>query len=134
MLTPRSSEDVKANWYMYLNTQQNADELYAANDGEFFRKFFLPTHPELDEVWSRMKDPRALHAMLNWARANPVAKMYLDAINAGVEIRPCRVPTSGIWSAGDASPREDPTKDRSKIMTDRKSVVKEQRASERVIK
>src|SRR3546814_18573004 len=95
MLTPRSSEDVKANWYMYLNTQQDADELYAANDGEFFRKFFLPTHPELDEVWSRMKDPRALHAMLNWDRANPVAKMYLAAINEGVEIRHCRVPKIG---------------------------------------
>src|SRR3546814_9527225 len=88
---------------MYLNIQQDAYELYAANDGEFFRKFLLPTHPELDEVWSRMKDPRALHAMLNWDRANPVAKMYLAAIKEGVEIRHCRVPTLGIWSAGDRS-------------------------------
>src|SRR3546814_6930903 len=81
------SSDVCASDLMYLNTQQDADELYAANDGEFFRKFFLPTHPELDEVWSRMKDPRALHAMLNWDRANPVAKMYLAAIKEGVDIR-----------------------------------------------
>src|SRR3546814_17301399 len=63
-----------------------------------------------------MKDPRALHAMLNWDRANPVAKMYLAAIKEGVEIRHCRVPTLGIWSAGDAYLWEDQIKESSKLM------------------
>src|SRR3546814_18470490 len=68
MFTPGSSEDVTANWYMYLKTQQDADELSAANDGEFFRKFFLPTHPDLMDVWTRMTYPRGPHAMLNGNR------------------------------------------------------------------
>src|SRR3546814_4254284 len=48
--------------------------------------------------------------------SSDLAKMYLAAIKEGVEIRHCRVPTLGIWSAGDAYLWEDQIKDSSKLM------------------
>ena len=101
MMRARSVDEVKASWYMYLNCLDSAAELYAANDGEFFRKCIIPTHPESDEVWSRMKDPTAMRGMLNWDRANPMTDLYLAASNSEVVSRQCTIPTLGIWSAGD---------------------------------
>ena len=116
MFTPHSVEDVKASWYMYLNTQDDAAELYAANDGEWFRKVMIRSHPEVDEVWSRMKDPRALRAMLNWDRANPMASLYLAVAKEKLARRQCAVPTLGIWSAGDTYLWESQMKESGKSM------------------
>ncbi len=99
---PQSAEEVKANWYMYLNTQAAAAALYAANDGEFFKKILMPTHPEIDEVWSRLQDPQQMIGMLNWDRGNNVADYYLAAITGQIPARRCQVPTLGIWSSSDA--------------------------------
>lgn len=44
-----------------------------ANEGDFFKKLIIPTHPEIDEVWSRVKVPEAMIGMLNWDRGNPMA-------------------------------------------------------------
>ncbi len=102
-----SPAEVKESWYMYLNAQADAAALYAADDGRFFRTFIIPSHPEADEVWSRMKAPEAMHGMLNWDRANPMAAAYLaTAANRGTPRR-CTVPTLGIWSSGDTYLWED---------------------------
>jgi pimeloyl-ACP methyl ester carboxylesterase len=101
VLAARSIDELKTSWYMYFNTQASTAELYAANDGEWLRTFFLPTHPELDEVWSRMKDPAAMRGMLNWDCGNPMSGLYLAASKGQIASRPCSVPTLGLWSTGD---------------------------------
>lgn len=96
-----SPDTVRRNWYMYLNTQDAAADLYAANDGTFFKTVMIPTHPAKDEVWSRVKEPSAMRGMLNWDKGNPVAASYLAAVSGQVPRRPCRVPTLGLWGSGD---------------------------------
>lgn len=101
---------LKQNWYMYLNCLDATPDLYAFNDCEFVRRFILPTHPELDEVCQRLEDPTALRAMLNWDRANPLPSFYLAYMSGRVELLKCKIPTLGIWSAGDAYLPEEPMK------------------------
>lgn len=108
--------EVRDSWYMYLNTQDATSTLYAANDGAFLKKFFLPTHPELNEVWARMKQPDAMIGMLNWDRGNPMAAAYLAAVGAGAAGRKCKVPTLGIWSERDTYLWEAQMKDSAKLM------------------
>lgn len=48
-----------------------------------------------------MKNPKAMRAMLNWDRANPMASLYLAAAAGQIASRKCTVPTLGIWSSGD---------------------------------
>jgi pimeloyl-ACP methyl ester carboxylesterase len=96
-----SPDRVKENWYMYLNTQDETAALYAADDGAFLKNVLLPTHPEVDEVWSRMKEPAALTGMLNWDKANQVAALYRAEATRKGPPRMCHVPTLGLWSSGD---------------------------------
>jgi pimeloyl-ACP methyl ester carboxylesterase len=102
VLRARTVEELKYSWYMYFDTLPSAAELYACNDGAFFTQLLIPTHPETAEVWSRMKDPLAMNAMLNWDRANPMSSLYLAAAKGMVAPRKCSIPTLGIWSSGDA--------------------------------
>lgn len=111
----QSVEEAVENWFMYLNGQEGAPELYAANDGAFYKKWLIPTHPDIDEVWSRLKDPRAMHGSLNWDRANPMSAAYLAVETADGERR-CSVPTLGIWSSGDAYMCESQIKETGKLM------------------
>ncbi|MEQ8857006.1 MAG: alpha/beta hydrolase [Pseudomonadales bacterium] len=101
MLLSDSPADVKESWYMYLNAQPDSAQLYAANDGAFLKDIILPTHPELDEVWARMKEPEAMNGMLNWDRGNTMAAMYLAVATSTAPPRKCTVPTLGMWSTGD---------------------------------
>jgi pimeloyl-ACP methyl ester carboxylesterase len=117
VLRARSIEEVKDNWYMYLNTMDAVEDLYACNDGAWLREIFLPTHPEIDEVWSRMKDPLAMRSMLAWDRANPMSALYLAASQGQVPARACTVPTLGIWSAGDTYLSESQMKASSESMS-----------------
>jgi pimeloyl-ACP methyl ester carboxylesterase len=92
---------VKENWYMYINSQPTAPELYVLNNCEFFCDIIIPTHPELDEVRSRLKTVEAMRGCLNWDRANPVSEGF-RAIKTGEYSYPkCTVPTMGIWTPGD---------------------------------
>lgn len=97
----KSVAEAVESWFMYLNGQEAAPALYAANDGAFYKKWLIPTHPDIEEVWSRLKDPLAMRGSLNWDRANPMAEGYLAVETAERERRGC-VPTLGIWSSGDA--------------------------------
>ena len=100
-LDVRSVAEVKESWFMYLNSQADAAALYAANDGAFYKKVIIPSHPERDEVWSRMKNPTAMTGSLNWDRANPMAGAYLQAATRKAEARRAKVSTLGVWSGGD---------------------------------
>ena len=101
MMRMAGPDELKESWYMYLNALPEAEKLYAARDGEFFRQLIIPTHPSIDEVWSRLQDPVALNGMLNWDRANPMSAFYLAMISSEAAPRKCQVPTLGIWSGGD---------------------------------
>jgi pimeloyl-ACP methyl ester carboxylesterase len=103
-----SIQALRHNWYMYLNCLDATPGLYALNDCAFVRRFMMPTHPELDEVCGRLKDPAAMRAMLNWDRANQLASFYLAYMSDQVDLVKCKVPTLGIWSAGDVYLPEEP--------------------------
>lgn len=97
----RAIQAVKENWFMYLNTQANAAELYMANDCAFYRNVMMSTHPEVDEVCQRMSDPINMNAMLNYDRANPVGSWYLDYACNGPGLPNCQVPTMVIYPQQD---------------------------------
>ncbi|MBK9520063.1 MAG: alpha/beta hydrolase [Rhodocyclaceae bacterium] len=117
MMNLNTVAEVKDSWYMYLNTQASAAAAYAANDGAFFKRFIIPTHPEVDEVWARMKDLKAMNGMLNWDKANPMADFYLAAASNTAAPRMGKVPTLGLWSTGDAYLWEAQVKDSAKLMS-----------------
>lgn len=116
MLAVKSVAEVKDSWYMYLNAQADAAALYALNDGAFFKNYFIPTHPEVDEVWARMKDPLAMNGMLNWDKANPMASSFLAVFANPGQPRKSHVPTLGIWSSGDTYLWEAQMKDSAALM------------------
>lgn len=94
-------QSAKANWYMYLNGQENAPALYLLHDCAFLRNIILPSHPEIDEVCDRMRDPIAMRAMLNWDRGNELVDFYAAYLTGELSYPKCTVPTMGIWSRGD---------------------------------
>lgn len=94
-------QSAKENWYMYMNTQTHAPELYALNNFKFLRETWIPSYPELDELCERLKDPAAMNGMLNWDRANQVVSIYLANAAGELTFGQCSVPTMGIWSSGD---------------------------------
>ncbi len=100
-LGQQSIESVKQNWYMYLDTQPAAAALYAANDGAFYKRVIIPSHPDIDEVWSRLKEPAAMVGNLNWDRGNQLAELYLAAATGQLSERDCHVPTLGIVGTND---------------------------------
>ena len=87
---------VKDNWYMFMNCQEHAAELYAQNNFKFLRESFMPTHPDLDDVTRRMADPAAMNGMLNWDRANQMVSFYLAHGRGEIDYGKCKVPTMGI--------------------------------------
>ena len=100
-LDQQTVASVKQNWYMYLDTQAAANALYAANNGAFYKQVIIPSHPDIDEVWSRMQKPEAMLGMLNWDRGNNLADLYLAASTGQLSGRSCRVPTLGIAGTDD---------------------------------
>ena len=101
MLDCTSQREVAGQWYTYLSQQETVFDLYASKDGQFFKNVIVPTHPDRDEVWSRLKDPQAMRGMINWDRANPMLGFCLAASKGEVQRRMCHVPTMGIWSSRD---------------------------------
>ena len=97
-----SMQSVRENWYMFMNAQTHAAELYAFNDFQFLRETWIPSYPQLDELCQRLKEPAAMNGMLNWDRANQVVSIYLANAMGELEFGNCTVPTMGIWSSGDS--------------------------------
>ena len=92
---------LRDNWYMYLNTQEAAVDLYTLDNCAFFREFITATHPEIDEVCERLSDFEAMRANLNWDRGNPLAQSYIAARLGKLDYSKITVPTLGLWSPGD---------------------------------
>jgi pimeloyl-ACP methyl ester carboxylesterase len=86
---------------MYLNTQEGAADLYRHDDCRFLIETMMPSHPDPEEVRSRLRDPDAMRAMLNWDRGNPLADLFLANLSGELAYEKCTVPTLGIWSSGD---------------------------------
>ena len=115
-MTMNSISQVSTSWYMYLDTQEATAQLYAANDGAFFKEVVIPTHSDIDEVWSRVKVPAAMIGMLNWDRGNPMAAAYLAMVTSTAPPRKCTIPTLGMWSTGDVYLWESQMKDSARLM------------------
>lgn len=96
-----SPQSLKQNWYMYLNTQERAVDLYRLNDCEFLLKGLMPSHPDPEEVRERLRHEDAMRGVLNWDRGNPLADYFLAAARGELRYDKCTVPTMGIWSSGD---------------------------------
>lgn len=107
---------LQKNWFMYLNGQEEANELYLANEGAFFRDHVIQGHPDHQEVLSRISDPQAMRAMLNWDRGNPMAAYYHGVVTGALQYPDCQVPTMGIWSEGDHALWESQMTDSAKFM------------------
>jgi pimeloyl-ACP methyl ester carboxylesterase len=84
-------------WYMLLFQFRGvAEQWLSGNDFHNFRHF-LATHPDLDAVVERMKEPGALTAALNVYRA----VLPPEALTGSVVLPQVPVPTLGIWGAKD---------------------------------
>jgi pimeloyl-ACP methyl ester carboxylesterase len=74
-----SFEQNRWDWYMLLNTQQLAPELYKANHCAFYR-MLISTHPEVDQVVAQFcSHPEGFRSMVKWDVANPMAGAWLGA-------------------------------------------------------
>jgi pimeloyl-ACP methyl ester carboxylesterase len=96
-----SAQSLKQNWYMYLNTQEDAVDLYRFRDCEFFVKNIVPSHPEPGDLRTRLRYEDAMRGCLNWDRGNPLASFFLAHQKGELRYEKCTVPTLGIWSSGD---------------------------------
>ncbi|MEU7467492.1 alpha/beta hydrolase [Streptomyces sp. NPDC044984] len=84
-------------WYMLLFQFQGvAEQWLSADDFRNFRHFF-GSHPDLDSVVKRMKEPGALTAALNVYRA----VLPPESLTGTVQLPPVTVPALGIWGAHD---------------------------------
>lgn len=101
MLSDFSPRSLRQNWYMYLNAQDDAADLYAQDDCSFLLNSLMPTHPDPEEVRARLRSPEAMRGMLNWDRGNQLATYFLAFARGEAVIEKCAVPTLGIWSSGD---------------------------------
>jgi len=99
--THLNMKSIRDNWYMYLNTQEASVDLYMLDNCSFYKEFIIPTHPEKDEVCSRLSNKEAMRSMLNWDKGNPLAELYALTLSGELKYPKVLVPTLGLWSAGD---------------------------------
>jgi pimeloyl-ACP methyl ester carboxylesterase len=95
-----SFEQNLGNFYMYQVNLPGFEELALEKNGEWLRKFFMPTHPDLDELVARLKEGD-IKAMINWELGNPHNYNFLSWLRGELNFPPCSVPTLGIWCTGD---------------------------------
>jgi pimeloyl-ACP methyl ester carboxylesterase len=84
-------------WYMLLFQFQGVAEQWLTDDDFHNFRHFLGTHPDLDAVVERMKEPGALTAALNVYRA----VLPPQALTGSVVLPQVPVPAMGIWGAED---------------------------------
>ena len=94
----------RASWYMMFFQLPGLSERLLLGSGRLSLRRLAASHPELDEVMTRMSKPGRLTAALRIYRAN------LDAMFARKHPR-VTVPTLGIWSRGDTAVLEAQMRD-----------------------
>lgn len=95
-----SFEQNLGNFYMYQVNMPGWKELALENNGEWLRKYYIPTHPNLDELVERLK-AGDIDAMVNWELGNPHNHSFIAWLRGEIKFPPCTVPTLGVWGTGD---------------------------------
>lgn len=95
-----SFEQNWSNFYMYQVNLPGFKELALENDGEFLRKYFMPNHPDFEQLMPRLR-AGDIDAMINWELGNPHNYTYLAMLRDEIQLPQCSVPTMGIWGTGD---------------------------------
>lgn len=94
----REDEDQAArSGYMQLLRQpRSAEKQLLGNDAEFLRRIYDRKVPRthVDDYVTRLSEPGALTAALNWYRANKLSTM---------EVKPVTVPTMYVWGTEDVA-------------------------------
>ena len=92
-------EQRRLSWYMLLfQFPEVAAEWLRRDDFRNLREF-AATHPDLDAVIERMRDPHALTSAMAIYRTGAPAELLLVP---PAELPAVPVPTLGVWSSGDA--------------------------------
>jgi pimeloyl-ACP methyl ester carboxylesterase len=91
-------------WYTLFFQFPNAEQLLMANDWALMKQLMAgqTNEEQMKEYTSRLSEPGALTAGLNWYRANMTAEMFgstqLAPPPGG---KPLDMPVLGLWAAGD---------------------------------
>jgi pimeloyl-ACP methyl ester carboxylesterase len=90
-------EQREKSWYMLLFQFEGVAETWLSADG--FRNLReWSSHPDIDEVTTRLEDRGALTAGLNLYRANLPPE---SLVSGTIPVPPVEAPTMGVWSSGD---------------------------------
>ncbi|WP_433558428.1 alpha/beta fold hydrolase [Pseudonocardia xinjiangensis] len=92
-------EQREKSWYMLLFQFRGVAEQWLSQDEFRNLREFIATHPDLDEVVERMRDPKALSASLAIYRTGVPPEVLLARMDDSPPLPP--VPTMGLWSTGD---------------------------------
>ncbi|MFB8282785.1 alpha/beta fold hydrolase [Nocardia colli] len=84
-------------WYFLLLQFQGIAERWLAQDDFANARQWLATHPDLDEVIERMRDPQALSAGLGLYRTGAGPQLLVEP----PALPPIHAPVLGVWSSED---------------------------------
>jgi len=93
-------QQTHGNFYMHHANVPGWKELALENNGEWLRKYFMLTHPNLDQLVERLK-AGDIDAMVNWGKGNPHNYTFIAWLRGEMKFPLCTVPTLGIWGTGD---------------------------------
>ncbi|MGK5557918.1 alpha/beta fold hydrolase [Actinomadura kijaniata] len=96
--TAAGREQIERFWYMLLFQFSEVAEEWLRHDDFAGLRLWAETHPDLEEVVERMRDPRALTAGLGIYRRNVPPRAFVPGT---LQAPPIPVPTMGVWSTGD---------------------------------
>ncbi|GAA5061679.1 pimeloyl-ACP methyl ester carboxylesterase [Thermocatellispora tengchongensis] len=85
-------------WYMLLFQFQDVAEQWLAHGDLTGLRMWAATHPDLEEVVTRMRDPEALTSGIAIYRRNVPPQAFIPGT---LQAPPIKVPTMGVWSSGD---------------------------------
>ncbi|WP_113700515.1 alpha/beta fold hydrolase [Nonomuraea lactucae] len=91
-------EQYEKSWYMLLFQCQDVAEQVWSHDDFAGLRMWAETHPDLEEVVARMRDPEALSAGFAIYRRNIPPRAFIPGT---LQAPPIAVPTMGVWSSGD---------------------------------
>ena len=96
-----SHEAMRHNWIYLFNLHHLAPAIYRANSGQFLRGL-LQSHPDVDQIVTRLLQADDPAYISLWERANPLPEYMLALFEERLpEPSTVKVPTFGIWSSQD---------------------------------
>ncbi|MGJ6960564.1 alpha/beta fold hydrolase [Streptosporangium sp. G11] len=85
-------------WYMLLFQFPDVAEQWLSHDDFTGLRMWATTHPDLEDVVSRMRHPESLTAGLAIYRQNITPQAFIPGT---LQAPPIKVRTMGVWSSGD---------------------------------